>query len=117
MIGEALLAKAHGAGHRKIAAQMGRAPGTVRGWLRAFSRRSEALTSSAQRWTRAIDARFAYQPLGSGPPFTDAVEALAHLARVCRISLRMHGEPWQIAVVLTGGLLHGSPRQPDRHPP
>ena len=47
VIGHALLAKAHGDGHRKIAARLQRPPSTVRGWLRAFARRAEAVQSSA----------------------------------------------------------------------
>src|SRR5450755_528120 len=30
--------------------------------------------------------------------------------RACRAQLRMRGTPWELSVVLTGGLLHGSPR-------
>ena len=56
MVGEALLAKAQGAGHRTIAVRLGRPPATVRGWLRAFARRSEAVGSCARRWAHAIDA-------------------------------------------------------------
>jgi Homeodomain-like domain len=37
VIGAALLAKAAGAGHRRIAAMFGRPGSTVRGWLRRFS--------------------------------------------------------------------------------
>jgi hypothetical protein len=56
VIGTALLAKAEGDGHRTIAARLGRPPGTVRGWLRAFARRAEAVGSSARRRAHAIDA-------------------------------------------------------------
>ena len=55
VIGEALFAKATGDGHRRIAARLGRPPGTVRGWLRAFARRAELVVASARRWTHAID--------------------------------------------------------------
>ncbi len=43
VIGEALLAKAQGAGHRTIAARLERPPVTVRGWLRAFAGRAETM--------------------------------------------------------------------------
>ncbi len=56
VIGRALLANANGQGHRTIAAQLRRPPGTVRGWLRAFARRAEPVASSARRWTHALDA-------------------------------------------------------------
>ena len=43
VIGAALLAKAAGAGHRPIAARLGRPASTVRGWLRAVRRHAEAV--------------------------------------------------------------------------
>src|SRR4051812_7814566 len=39
VIGAALEAKAAGRGHRRIAEQLGRPPGTGRGWLRRFAAR------------------------------------------------------------------------------
>ena len=44
----ALLDKAQGVGHRTIAARLDRAPGTVRGWLRAFARRAERSADCAK---------------------------------------------------------------------
>lgn len=41
VIGSALRSKATGVGHRPIAARLGRPVSTVRGWLRAFSRKAE----------------------------------------------------------------------------
>ena len=55
VIGEALVAKAQGNGHRRIAARLGRPPSTVRGWLRAAARRAERLGAAALRWTRALN--------------------------------------------------------------
>ena len=43
MIGAALTAKSAGAGHRRIAAQFGRAASTVRGWLRRFTARAQEI--------------------------------------------------------------------------
>ena len=40
VIAQALFAAAGGAGHRTIAAELDRPPGTVRGWLRSFGRRA-----------------------------------------------------------------------------
>jgi hypothetical protein len=45
VIAAALAARAGGAGHRLIAAGLGRAPETVRGWLRRFGGRLEAVRS------------------------------------------------------------------------
>ena len=111
VIGQALLAKSQGAGHRTIAARLGRPPGTVRGWLRAFARRAAALSSCARRWTLAID-QAAYQPPPIASPFAEAVDALGSAVRACRLCLDARAGPWELAVVLTGGLLHGRPRDP-----
>ncbi len=45
VIGAALAAKATGAGYRRIAAVLGRPAETVRGWLRRFAERVEAVRS------------------------------------------------------------------------
>jgi hypothetical protein len=111
VIGHALLAKAQGAGHRTIAAQLGRPPGTVRGWLRAFAHRAEAVADCARRWTAAIDRASLADGQQANSPLIDAVEALGVLHRTCRLSLRVAAGPWELAVALTG-LLHGRPRDP-----
>lgn len=113
VIGDALLANAQGEGHRRIATRLGRPPGTVRGWLRAFSRRADAIASCARRWTHAIDPR-ELQARGpaAGSPVADAVDALGAVTRACRLRLGRRAPPWELAVVLTGGLLHGQPRDP-----
>ena len=111
VIGEALLCKAQGLGHRRIAAQLERPPATVRGWLRAFARRAEIVASSAKRWARAIDASELDHDRPAASPLADAVDALGIAARACRLHLRMAASPWELAVALTG-LLHGRPRDP-----
>jgi Domain of unknown function (DUF6431) len=111
VIGEALLDKAQGAGHRRIAARLGRPPGMVRGWLRAFARRAEEVGSCARRWTHAIDAFSLGDSRPAGSPLADAVEAIGSLHRACRLGLRTRLGPWELAVALTG-LLHGRPRDP-----
>ena len=52
VIGAGLTAKATGAGHRLIAALLGRPPETVRGWLRRFAERVEAVRAVFTRWCR-----------------------------------------------------------------
>lgn len=111
VIGTALLAKAHGVGHRRIAARLGRPPGTVRGWLRAFARRAEAVGSCARRWAHAIDGTALGDGSPAGSPLADAVEAIGTLHSACRLGLRTRLQPWELAVALTG-LLHGQPRDP-----
>jgi len=111
VIGKALLDNARGVGHRRIAARLGRPPGTVRGWLRTFARRAEQVSASARRWTYAIDVRGLDQTGPAGSPVADAVDALGGMARSCRLQLRMSASPWELAVTLTG-LLYGPPSDP-----
>jgi hypothetical protein len=114
VIGEALLAKAQGERHRRIAARLSRPPATVRGWLRAFARQAHALSTCAKRWVHAIDA-VALAERGAesaGSPFVEAVDALGIAARACRMQLGLRAPPWELAVALTAGLLHGPPRDP-----
>ncbi|MGH2931084.1 MAG: DUF6431 domain-containing protein [Solirubrobacteraceae bacterium] len=110
VIGQALLAKANGHGHRTIAAALGRPPGTVRGWLRAFAGRADAVAVSARAWARALDPSSDH----SSPPgstLVEAVEAIGRAVRACRLRLQIDASPWELAVALTG-LLHGRPRDP-----
>jgi hypothetical protein len=111
VIGEALLCKAQGLGHRRIAARLDRPPATVRGWLRAFARRAEPVAASARRWTLAIDGHNDAEGHPARSPLADAVDALGSAARACRLHLGMSASPWELAVALTG-LLHGRPRDP-----
>ena len=106
VIGEALRLAAGGAGHRTIARRLGRPPGTVRGWLRAARRRAGSLRACATRLTGALDPEIGpVTPAGS--TLGDAVEAmmLAVRAWVLRFGRSASG-PWELAVYLTGGLLH-----------
>lgn len=111
VIGTALLDNARGLGHRRIAARIGRPPGTVRGWLRTFAGRADLISGSARRWTRAIDAQALDRARPAGSPVVDAVDALGIMARACRLRLRVSASPWELAVALTG-LLYGRPRDP-----
>lgn len=43
-------------GFRRIAAELSRPPETVRGWLRRFGARAEAVRSVFTVWLRAVDA-------------------------------------------------------------
>jgi hypothetical protein len=111
VIGAALLHHARGMGHRRIAAQLQRPPGTVRGWLRTFAGRAELVTVSARRWTHAINPSEWDRIRPSGAPVADAVDALGVMARACRLRFGMSASPWELAVTLTG-LLYGRPRDP-----
>lgn len=107
VIGAALEAKAAGAGHRSIAAVLGRPACTVRGWLRRFAARAEQHRAQFTRLLVALD------PL-AGPlaprasALADALEAIgaAAAAAVLRLS---PVRPWELAARATGGRLLAPP--------
>ena len=101
-----------GLGHRRIARRLGRPEGTIRGWLRAARRGAGSLRACATRWLVALDPEpVAVTPTDSS--LGDAIEAimLAVRAWVLRFGRDELG-PWERAVWLTGGLLHGRPPLP-----
>lgn len=103
VIGAALLASAGGAGHRTIAAQLGRPAGTVRGWLRRFRVRAEGLRLLFTGLLHALDpSADAVGARGCG--FADAVEVLglAGAAAVRRLGVAC---PWEFASAGSGGRL------------
>jgi hypothetical protein len=75
VIGAALLAKVAGAGHRRIAALLGRPACTVRGWLRRFGARAEDVRVFFTRLLHGLDPE-AGPLLPRGSVFADALEAL-----------------------------------------
>jgi hypothetical protein len=105
VIGRALLAKAGGAGHRRIAAVMGRPVSTVRGWLRRFGVRAEGLRVRFTGLLHALDAS-AVAVAVTGSVFTDALEVLGLAAGAAARLFGPRG-PWQFASAATGGLLLG----------
>jgi NAD(P)H-dependent flavin oxidoreductase YrpB (nitropropane dioxygenase family) len=107
VIGAALVAKAAGAGCRAIAAGLGRPPDTVRGWLRRFAARAQA-----------VRVAFTVLLVDTGPdpvvaaatgcPVADAVAAIvgAAVAVAARWPLLGVVSPWLAAsAVSRGGLL------------
>jgi hypothetical protein len=112
VIGQALDLAVSGDGHRRIARRLGRPPTTVRGWLRAAHTRADGLRGCAIRWLVVLDPEpVAVCPAGS--EIGDMVEAimLAVRAWVLRFGHDRAG-PWERAVWLTGGLLHGAGHAP-----
>jgi hypothetical protein len=103
VIGSALLAKAAGAGHRLIAAALGRPASTVRGWLRRFVARAEQVRVLFTRLLHSLDPQ-AGPLLPRESVFADALEALgrAGAAGVRRLSPR---PPWEFASWASAGLL------------
>jgi transposase-like protein len=101
VIGTALLMRAEGVSIARIAAQLGRLVETVRGWLRAFTGKAEAVRSHFTRWARVLD------PLGepiepAGNAFSDAVSAIGAASRAA--VLRFGPRPqWSFLSFLSGG--------------
>lgn len=103
VIGEALVAKAAGDGHRGIAERLGVPKDTVRGWLRRFAADAEAIRAYFVGWAFALDPEFGAVVPGAGG-LADAVEAIAVAARawVLRFGPRA---VWPLVAVLSGGVL------------
>jgi len=79
VIGAALAARAAGAGFRTVAAGLGRAEPTVRGWLRRFGGRAEAV----RVFFTVLLARTSPDPVmpaGAAGPVAAAVSAIAGAA-------------------------------------
>lgn len=111
VVGKALVAKASGRGVRPIAADVGRAVGTVRGWLRRFAAKAELLRG----WFVGLLVAVAPDPVvpdAATTVFADAVNAItaASVAIVDRFAVLMV-TPWQVAVAASHGRLL-SPRWP-----
>lgn len=105
VIGQALLAKAGGSGHRSIAARLGRPVSTVRGWLRRFGARAEGLRVLFTGLLADLDASVAAVAV-TGSVFADAVEVLG-LAAAAAARLLGPRPPWQFASAASGGQLLG----------
>jgi len=106
VIGTALALKAAGRGHRAIADGLGRAAGTVRGWLRRFAGRAEALRRAFTELAVSVQADAPpIEPAGSD--FADAVAAVG--AAVAAIGRRwpvlLTVSAWEIACAVTNGAL------------
>jgi hypothetical protein len=106
VIGAALRRKATGVGHRPIAAALGRAASTVRGWLRAFAGNVEAIRVMFTALLVELDPLLGPVPV-HGSPFAGAVEVIGTAASAARRRLGVVGavSAWQLAASVTGGRL------------
>jgi hypothetical protein len=106
VIGAALAARAAGRGARPVAAASGRAVATVRGWLRRFGSRAEAVRVffTGLLVETGVDP---VPPAQAPSPFADAVAAVAGAA--VAVSSRWPGigevTPWHAASAASGGRL------------
>ncbi|MGH8922923.1 MAG: hypothetical protein ACRD0H_32035 [Actinomycetes bacterium] len=111
VIGAALAAKAAGVGHRRIAVGLGRAPETVRGWLRRFGGRVEAVRVVFTRWCRALSPD-PVLPGPAGSAWADALAAITTAAGAAGARLGIGEVPvWRLATAVSAGRLL-APRWP-----
>jgi hypothetical protein len=110
VVGQALVAKARGAGHRSIASRLDMPASTVRGWLRMAGRGAEPLRRRATELLSDFDPDPPpLEPTGS--PLGDALTALAAaaLAAAALAAVRRLGDPgvalWHLVAVLAGRLV------------
>lgn len=105
VIGAALMAKAKGAGYRRIAAVLARPAETVRGWLRRFGGRAEAVRRVFTVLLRAVAA----DPVMPGPAgnrWADAVVAMAAAAVAVAVRFAVFTVPlWLWVAAVSGGRL------------
>jgi hypothetical protein len=105
VIGAALAAKAAGAGYRRIAVGLGRSPETVRGWLRRFAGRLEAVRVVFTGWLRAL-APDPVMPEPAGTEWADALAAIIAAAQAAEVRFGLATvAPWELAVAASAGCL------------
>jgi hypothetical protein len=106
VIGAALAAKAKGLGARAIAGLLGRSVGTVRGWLRRFGSRAEAVRRFFTGLLVEV-APDAVVPAAMRTVFADAVAAVVGAAVALAARWPRLGEVpvWQAAAAATNGRL------------
>jgi hypothetical protein len=111
VIGSALVAKASGVGVQRIAAALGRPPGTVRGWLRRFAARAISIRVlfTGLLVDTGVDP---VVPAAAGSVFADAVAAVVGAARAVAGRWPALGavSPWLAASAVTDGLLLTPPQ-------
>ncbi|GHD75287.1 hypothetical protein GCM10010336_50750 [Streptomyces goshikiensis] len=89
MIGGRLEIAALGMGHRQIAARLGLAEGTVRGWPRRFLRRSEAVRRYLTVALVAVAVAVADDPVmpeAAASPLADAVTVIVAAHRAAAVT-------------------------------
>lgn len=110
VIGAALAAKQAGAGHRRIAVEVGVPATTARGWLRRFALKAEFLRSQFEAVAHGLDRDLGrIEPRGS--PTADALEAIGVAAAAA--ARRFGPSPaWWFASGASGGRLLSNTNSP-----
>jgi hypothetical protein len=105
VIGAAIAAKAMGLGARPIAALVDRPLGTVRGWLRRFGGRGEAVRAWFTRLLCAV-AVDPVPPAPAGSVWADAVAAIRAAAQAVAARFAVAGVTvWQVVCAASAGRL------------
>jgi Homeodomain-like domain len=105
VIGSALVARARGVGHRPIAARLDRPESTVRGWLRRFAGRAEAVRAVFIRLLRDVDPD-PVVPAAAVSVFADAVAAVvAVFTATGRRFGALAVSVWELAAAISGSRL------------
>lgn len=104
VIGAALLAKAGGVGHRRIAAPLEVPSSTLRGWLRRVVTVGQQVVAVLAVTAAELGVEFA-PPAATVGPVAAVVELLGVLAAAVARRLGGSCSPWRLAAVLTGGRL------------
>ena len=92
-------------GFRRIATELGRPAETVRGWLRRFAARAEAVRAVFTVWLAAVDAD-PVMPQPAGGPIADAMTAIAAAAVAVTHRFALPEVPLAVAAVaISGGRL------------
>ena len=110
VIGSALVQKARGLGHRKIALNISRPETTVRGWIRRFRENSEILLEHFTNWALALDVTLS-EIIPAGSLFADAISAIGIAVR--SLSIRFGPSPkWSQMSLMCGGRLLSNTNSP-----
>lgn len=104
VIGAALLAKASGMGHRRIAELLTVPASTVRGWLRRIAAVAKRVLAVLAAAAARLGTEFV-APAPTADPVSAVVELLGALSSAMARRLGGSCSPWQLAAVLTGGRL------------
>jgi hypothetical protein len=104
VIGAALLAKAAGAGHRRIAVTLDVPASTVRGWLRRIVTVADRVLAVLAAVAAELGVEFGPPAVIAGP-VAAVVEMLGAVSAAVARRLGGSCSPWRLAAVLTGGRL------------
>ncbi|MFB9730153.1 hypothetical protein [Haloechinothrix salitolerans] len=105
VIGAALAARARGLGFRRIAVVVGRPAETVRGWLRRFAGRLEAVRVVFTRWLGAMDPD-PVMPEPAGTRWADALTAITATVRAVGQRFVLGAvTPWEVVGAISSGRL------------